>query len=67
LFGPFQQLLKETIILPLNMIYTDTPHSHCPKIFFLKAYKAMQCWTKYTEKMEKNVEGYSSVLLYGLF
>jgi len=26
----------------------------------------MQCWTKYTENMEKNVEEYSSVLLYGL-
>jgi hypothetical protein len=49
------------------MTCTDTPHGHCPKIFFLKAYKAMQCWTKYNEKMEKNVEEYSPVLLYGLF
>jgi hypothetical protein len=49
------------------MTYTDTPHCHCPKIFFLKTYMAMQWWTKYTEKMGKNVEEYSSVLLYGLF
>lgn len=41
LLGPFQQLLKESIILTVNMTYTDTPHGHWPKIFFLKAYKAM--------------------------
>lgn len=63
---PFNSHLKRPSFLTVNMTYTNTPHGQCPKIFFLKAYKAMQCWTKYTEKMGKNVE-YSSALLYGLF
>jgi hypothetical protein len=32
----FQQLLKKTNILTVTMMYTDAPHGHWPKIFFLK-------------------------------
>jgi hypothetical protein len=53
LLGPSQQLLKETIILTVNMTHTDTPHGHWPKIFLLKACKAMQCSIKHTKKRGK--------------